>query len=47
MITIAILNNAFDSKVKLIEDVYTRVKALHYSLEFKWKLDKLKTLIFY
>ena len=47
MIGIAILDDAFDSKVKSVEDVYyTRVKAPRHSLEFKWKPEKLKTPIF-
>ena len=38
MIIIAILNNAFKSKVKSVEDIYhTQVHTPRYSLEFKWR----------
>jgi hypothetical protein len=47
MIVIAVLDNAFESKVKSVEDIYhTRVRTPRRSLEFKWRQDKLKTPIF-
>jgi len=47
MIVMALLDNAFRSEVRSIEDIYrTRVQAPRHSLEFKWKQDKLKTPIF-
>ena len=47
MITIAILDDAFDSGIKSVEQVFrTRVKAPRHSLHFWWKDSKKKTPIF-
>lgn len=47
MIVIALLDNAFFSKVTSVEEIYrTRVHAPRHSLEFKWHSDKLKAPIF-
>src|SRR5947208_13420942 len=47
MIVIALLDDAFESGVKSVEDIYrTRVPALRHSLDFKWKKEKLRTPIF-
>lgn len=47
MITIAILDNAFKSKIKTVEEILrTRVKAPRRSLEFDWDPEKMKTPIF-
>lgn len=47
MITIAILDNAFESGITSVEDILrTRVRAPRHSLEFNWRQDKLKTPIF-
>ena len=45
--TIAILDNAFKSKIKTVEEILrTRVKAPRRSLEFDWDPEKMKTPIF-
>jgi len=47
MIVIAILDNAFESNVTSVRDIYrTRVRAPRRSLEFKWCQDKLRTPVF-
>jgi hypothetical protein len=47
MITIAILDEAFEFKVTSMEDILrVRVRPPRRSLEFRWRADKLKTPIF-
>jgi hypothetical protein len=47
MITIAILDDAFESKVTSMEDILRiRVRPPRCSLEFHWRADKLKRPIF-
>ena len=47
MITIAILDDAFEAKITSVEDIlYTRVRAPRRSLEFRWRVDMMKTPIF-
>ncbi|KAF2471333.1 uncharacterized protein BDR25DRAFT_223650 [Lindgomyces ingoldianus] len=47
MITIALLDNAFESKVRFVEEILRiRVRAPRRSLEFCWRSDMLKTPIF-
>lgn len=47
MITMAILDNAFDADVKSVEDVLrTRVRAPRHSLTFDWRPECLQTPIF-
>ena len=47
MITLAILDNAFESEIKSVEQLlHTQVKASRCSLHFWWKKEKLKTSVF-
>lgn len=47
MITVVILDNAFESKVTSMEDILrTRVRPPRRSLEFKWRAEMLKKPIF-
>jgi hypothetical protein len=47
MIALAILDNAFESEIKSVEQLLrTRVKAPRRSLHFWWKKEKLKTPVF-
>lgn len=48
MITTAILDNAFESKVTSMEDILrTRVRPPRRSLEFKWRANMLKKPVFW
>ena len=47
MITIAILDNAFEAKITSVEDVLSkRVRAPRRSLDFRWRVDIRKMPIF-
>ena len=47
MIALAILDNAFESKIKSVRQLFQiQVLVVHYSLEFQWKKEKLKTSVF-
>ena len=47
MITIAVLDNAFESAITSVEGILrVRVRAPRHSVEFKWHKGKLKTPIF-
>jgi Protein of unknown function (DUF3435) len=47
MITIAILDDAFEAKITSVEDIlYTRVRVPRRSLEFRWRAGMLKKPIF-
>lgn len=48
MITIAILDVAFEAMITSVEDVlYARVRAPRRSLEFRWRAELMKTPIFW
>jgi hypothetical protein len=47
MIIIGLLDDAFESNVMSIEDILRiRVRPPRHSSEFRWRANKLKTLIF-
>jgi hypothetical protein len=47
MITIAILDDAFEADINCIEDIYSkRLLPPRHSLHFKWKPERMKTPIF-